>query len=86
MTNDTRHRYLNDPIFHNMVNVLRNAIRELMLTPSEVREAAMLACVIEEERKPTRIHHVCEKAGMPIVVSPCLACELEAKWGKEIDR
>lgn len=54
MTDDTRRRYRNDPVFHSMVNALRGAIRELMLTPSEVREAAMLACVIEEERRPTK--------------------------------
>lgn len=50
--NDTRERYLNDPIFHCVVDHMRSIIRSATLTPSEVREAAMTACVIEEMYNP----------------------------------
>jgi len=47
-----KERYLNDPIFHAVVNQMRGLISSARLTPSEVREAAMLACIIEEEYRP----------------------------------
>jgi hypothetical protein len=50
--NDLKSRYLNDPIFHCVVDHMRNIIRSATLTPSEVREAAMTACVIEEMYNP----------------------------------
>jgi len=46
---DIRDRYLRDPLIHAMVNYMRKVIRELQLTPTEVRECAMLACVLEEQ-------------------------------------
>jgi hypothetical protein len=49
---DVRERYLNDPIFYTIVNHMRALISGARLTPSEVREAAMLACILEEERRP----------------------------------
>ncbi len=52
--NDVRDRYLNDPIFHTIVNHIRSILTSATLTPSEVREAAMVACVIEEQYKPRR--------------------------------
>lgn len=50
--NDNVARYYNDPAFHTVVETLRLIIRSATLTPSEVREAAMTACVIEEMHKP----------------------------------
>lgn len=50
--NDLKSRYLNDPIFHCVVDHMRSIIRAATLTPSEVREAAMTACVIEEQYNP----------------------------------
>lgn len=50
--NDVRHRYLNDPIFKMIVDYMRIIIQGASLAPSEVREAAMLACILEEERRP----------------------------------
>ena len=47
-----RDRYMNDATFHAYVDMMRKAIVELHLTPGEVREAAMLAAIIEEERRP----------------------------------
>ncbi len=52
--NDLKSRYLNDPIFHTIVNHIRAIITSATLTPSEVREAAMVACVIDEQYKPRR--------------------------------
>jgi hypothetical protein len=51
---DVKHRYQNDPVFYTVVNQMRAIITSATLTPSEVREAAMLACIIEEEYKPRR--------------------------------
>ncbi len=45
-------RYQNDPVFHVVVDHIRTIIRSATLTPSEVREAAMTACVIEEQFNP----------------------------------
>jgi len=50
--NDLKSRYLNDPMFHVVVDHMRTIIRSATLTPSEVREAAMTACVIEEMYNP----------------------------------
>jgi len=38
-------RYQRDAQFRTMVDVLTLQIRDLHLTPTEVREAAMLACI-----------------------------------------
>lgn len=47
-------RYQNDPVFAQMVDVMRCWIEQLKTTPTEVREAAMLAQILYEERKPAR--------------------------------
>lgn len=36
-------RYRNDPLFHALVNVLIQHIEEMKLTPTEIREACILA-------------------------------------------
>lgn len=38
-------KYLKDPTFHQMVRVIRDQLERAALTPSEVREAAMLAVI-----------------------------------------
>lgn len=38
-------RYRNDPDFHILVKNLENIIETLRLTPSEIRDAAMFACI-----------------------------------------
>ena len=45
-------RYLNDPVFHNLVKTMESAIEKLELTPSEIRAAAMLAALRVEARNP----------------------------------
>lgn len=44
-----KEKYQNDPKYYRLVNVLLDQLRRCEFTPSEVREAAMLACVINEE-------------------------------------
>lgn len=48
------YRYFNDPVFHQLVDTLEALVREAELTPSEIREAAMLACIHYEMRRPVR--------------------------------
>jgi predicted RNA-binding protein associated with RNAse of E/G family len=43
-------RYMNDPMFKMMVDSLVNAIESGQITPTEAREAAMLAQIMYEER------------------------------------
>jgi hypothetical protein len=56
--------YLNDPLYKNMVDCLYRMINELQLSPSEIREAAMLACIMFEERK-TNPSTILEKNNVP---------------------
>ena len=44
-----RERYENDARFHALVDVMRNHIEQAQFTPTEIREAAMLAQIIYEE-------------------------------------
>lgn len=46
-----RERYRNDPVFHGYVDTMRMCIKELHLDPSELREAAMLASIMESEQE-----------------------------------
>jgi len=50
-----RDKYQNDPKYHRLVDVLVDYIKDCQFTPSEVREASMLACIIYEEN---RVHWV----------------------------
>lgn len=43
-------RYLSDPQFHALVDAMYHHIETLNLTPSEMREAAMYACILFEQR------------------------------------
>lgn len=54
---NARDRYRNDPTFARLVDMMRHALRECSVTPSECREALMLAVYCEEMENP-----------MPIVV------------------
>lgn len=49
-------RYVNDVRYRQLVDMLESCIAEMHLTPSEVREAALLACIrFEQHRKPMEI-------------------------------
>lgn len=43
-------RYHRDPMFATLVDTMRRLIRELQMTPTEIREAAIFAAVIEERQ------------------------------------
>lgn len=49
---DVRERYRSDPQFNKLVKVLLDEIRVLNFTPTEIREAAMLAQIIYEREMP----------------------------------
>lgn len=43
-------KYINDPHYHPLVSTLETMIHQAQFTPSEVREAAVLACIHYEMR------------------------------------
>jgi len=45
-----REKYMNDPEYHNLVNMLEQFIERARFTPSELREASILACINYEMR------------------------------------
>jgi hypothetical protein len=45
-------RYKEDPIFHGLVDMIKNAIYQKTYTPTEVREAAILASLMYEQENP----------------------------------
>lgn len=53
-----REAFTHDPQYHTLVELLVQQIETLQMTPSEVREVAMFACIIVEERRkwPTMIY------------------------------
>lgn len=56
-------RYHRDPAFRQLVDVLELQIRQLKLTPTEVREAAVLACVHYEQHTYRRTYVIpCREA------------------------
>lgn len=48
-------RYRTDPQFHNLVQQLLAGIMAAQFTPTEIREAALLAQIIYERMQPRRI-------------------------------
>lgn len=60
-----RDRYLNDATFHAMVDAMIVAVMQLELAPSELREAAMLASIMVEERSPKPFRKGC------LFTAPC---------------
>lgn len=49
-----RHAYRNDPMFRGFVMQLENFIETMKLSPSELRDAAMLAVFNVEQRNPPK--------------------------------
>lgn len=46
-----REAFTNDPSYRALVELLVHQIEMLQMTPSEIREAAMFACIVIEERR-----------------------------------
>lgn len=45
-----RDRYLNDPEYHQLVDMLEHFVETARFSPSELREAAVFACINYEMR------------------------------------
>lgn len=45
-----KEKYMNDPEYHQIVQMLENFIERAQFTPSELREAVVLACINYEMR------------------------------------
>ena len=45
-----REKYMNDPEYHSLVNMLEQVIEQARFTPSELREACILASINYEMR------------------------------------
>jgi hypothetical protein len=45
-------RFNNDPMVRNMVLLLYTMIKDLKMTPTEIRECAMLAATMYERERP----------------------------------
>jgi hypothetical protein len=45
-----KEKYMNDPEYHRLVSMLENFIEQARFTPSELREACVLACINYEMR------------------------------------
>ena len=56
-----KEKYLNDPEYHRLVDILENFIHQARFSPSELREAAILAS-INYEMKHIRDMHIDPKA------------------------
>lgn len=56
------HRYMNDAAFHQLVRVIEQVLENVDLTPSEVREAAMYACIRFEQFHPKTFRLTVEDA------------------------
>ncbi len=51
-----RARYHQDSEFHHLVDMMHMLIQRSQFSPSELREAALLAAVMYEETRVTRFH------------------------------
>ena len=51
---DASKRYRDDPTYRNVVDSMVAVMRDLKLTPGEVRDAAGLAALMFEEERPRR--------------------------------
>jgi hypothetical protein len=47
-----RERYCNDPAFNSLVKALASQIKNCHFTPTELREAVILAAIIVQEETP----------------------------------
>jgi hypothetical protein len=76
-----RERYLTDNTFKTLVDVMVAHIQECHFTPSEMRDAAILASIMYEERSIRKI--IVPK--IPEVIEECLDAlhEWEKKWLKD---
>ena len=51
---EPRERYHRDPMFHSFVDLCRYHLVQCTYTPTELREAVILACILHEEHTPPK--------------------------------
>ena len=68
---DKRQKYLSDNTYRMMIDSMIAMIDQLQLTPSELREMAMLASILYEEKRMDMTHCIIEKQAHLKVVN-CL--------------
>lgn len=72
-------RYRNDPEFKALVDMMTHQIMRCKYTPSEMREASILASInYESYHHQERIYHQC-KHGTILYGNTCMQCEKEKK-------
>ena len=62
-----REKYMNDPEYHHLVCMLEGLIEQARFTPSELREASILAC-INYEMRHIREHNIDPRTENALVI------------------
>jgi len=57
-----RQKYENDPEYNRLVTLFESLIHEAKFTPSEIREAALLACINYEMQRSSRPYYMPKEA------------------------
>lgn len=76
-------RYMNDALFHNLVNTLFNLIEHGNFTPTEIREACLLAQIKYEEISPR--HTILSKDLERFINFQCCKTEQQESRGEDDD-
>ena len=61
-------KYANDPSYRQLVDMLAELINQAQFTPSEIREACMLACIRHERYRRIRPVVISEEAARAMEV------------------
>jgi hypothetical protein len=81
---NARQRYRDDPVFHGLVDNFRRLLRDSHATPSELREALVLAVYCEEMENPSPVFHRIEQLGRELS-SDALTDKYRAIYGTDFD-
>jgi hypothetical protein len=73
---------MTDPQLHALVDMFTVQLRQANFTPSEIREAAMLAC-IKFEMESVRYLYVIPKPAEDAIEELRRFVQYEEKWGKK---
>jgi hypothetical protein len=68
-------KYYNDPEFKTLVDVMENFIHQNKYTPSEMREAALMASINYEMRRTDRIVYLDPKTEEALQILRNVVCE-----------
>ena len=78
-------RYRDDPTYHAMVDMLTSVIATLEMTPVEVREAAIYACIRYEHLNMREIQRYTRGAPVPPTVTEDMQRELDRCQERALD-